>query len=130
MFCDRRLSDADVGFTGQSILMYLYHGEIVNQDTIAKHFMLDKGAIAKTLNKLEQKQLITRTDNPQNKREKLIAITELGKSNFDFYEKELKELHSFLYEGLSEKEIAEFNRIVEIISNNAVKAIHGKKEEV
>ena len=73
-FFERRLREINIGFTEQLILRYLYQSEGVNQDTIAKHFMLDKGSIAKTLNKLEKKELIRRTENPNNKREKIISI--------------------------------------------------------
>jgi DNA-binding MarR family transcriptional regulator len=126
IFCERKLSESNIGFNEQSVLMYLYHGDRVNQDTIAKHFMLDKGAIAKTVNKLEEKQLITRIDNPSNKREKLVEITELGKSNFNFYNSEINELHRFLFEGLSEEEISQFNRSLEIITKNVIKTVHGR----
>lgn len=126
IYCERRLSNSNIGFNEQSVLMYLYHGDSVNQDTIAKHFMLDKGAIAKTLNKLEEKQLITRIDNPTNKREKLVEITELGKSNFDFYNSEVNELHRFLFEGLTKEEITQFTQTLETITKNAIKTIHGR----
>jgi DNA-binding MarR family transcriptional regulator len=118
----------NIGFTEQTILKFLSKGEVVNQDTIAKHFMLDKGAVAKTLSKLEEKDLILRTDNPSNKREKLITITELGRNKSQTYYDEVKELHSFLFEGLSKEEIEQFTKITEKITQNAIKAIQGRMD--
>lgn len=126
IFCERKLNDMNIGFTEQSILKFLSDQDNVNQEMIAKHFMLDKGSIAKTLSKLEEKALINRTDNPNNKREKLITITELGKENSRSYQDEIRELHSFIMEGLTAEEINEFTRIIEIMAKNAIKAVQGR----
>ena len=128
-FCERKLNDTNIGFTEQSILQFLSKNDNVNQDAIVKHFMLDKGSIAKTLSKLEEKDLITRIDNPNNKREKLITITELGKSSSGTYLDEMRELHSFLFEGLTTEEIKEFSRIIDIMTQNAIRAVQGRMDE-
>jgi DNA-binding MarR family transcriptional regulator len=67
-FFERRLAELSIGFTEHSILVYLDKCDVLNQEQIAKHFMLDKGAVAKALNKLEEKNYITRQENPSNKR--------------------------------------------------------------
>ncbi len=128
-FCERKLNDMNIGFPEQSILQFLSTNDNVNQETIVKHFMLDKGSVAKTLNKLEEKDLINRTDNPVNKREKLITITELGKDSSSTYQDEIRELHSFLFEGLTTEEIKEFSRIIDIMTQNAIKAVQGRMDE-
>ncbi len=128
-FCERKLNDTNIGFTEQSFLQFLSKSGVVNQDAIAKHFMLDKGSVAKTLSKLEEKELITRKDNPDNKREKLITITDLGKSKSSSYIVEVQELHSFLFEGLTKEEIEQFSNTIEKITQNAIKAIQGRMDE-
>lgn len=128
-FFERRLSDINIGFTEQLILMYLCKSDTVNQDTIAKHFMLDKGAIAKTLNKLEEKELITRSDNPNNKREKLISITPKTQEIIGQVDEELKEWHKCLFEGLERDEIDQLTKTISKISANAVKVINGRDVE-
>lgn len=126
-YFERRLSEINVGFTEQLILMHLYKCESINQESIAKHFMLDKGAIAKTLSKLEEKDFITRKDNPNNKREKLITITPKGQSIIGYMDEELQEWHNYLFKGLSTEDIKQFTTIVEKISANAVNAINRGK---
>ena len=74
VFCDRRLQDLGVGFPEQVILMFLSAKKGVNQDAIAQHFMLDKGAIAKTVKKLEEKGLIERRIDKDNKKRVEIYI--------------------------------------------------------
>lgn len=125
-FFERRLAENNIGFTEHQIILYLCKIDSVNQDTIAKHFMLDKGAVAKALSKLENKEFIQRTDNPDNKREKLISITPSGQSKFEYLTKELQEWHEVLFQGMSSEEINQFGRIISIMSSNAVKAINDK----
>jgi DNA-binding MarR family transcriptional regulator len=125
-FFERRLADNNIGFTEHQIIMYLCKSDTVNQDTIAKHFMLDKGAVAKALSKLESKEIIQRTDNPNNKREKLISITPSGQSQIEYLTKELQEWHDVLFQGLSSEEINQFGRIISKMSSNAVNVINNK----
>ena len=128
-YFERKLNEIHVGFTEQLILMYLNKSDAINQENIAKHFLLDKGAIAKALNKLEEKEYIIRMDNPNNRREKLISITDKGQSIIQYMNRELQEWHDYLFEGLSQEEIEQFSATVAKISANAAKVIHGRKIE-
>lgn len=123
-YFERKLSDIKLGFTEFSILMHIIKTDKLNQEQIAKHFLLDKGAVAKALNKLEKKEFITRVDNPVNKREKLISITEQGKSIIGILTEELQEWHTYLFEGLSKSEIDEYVQTTLKIADNAAKIIN------
>lgn len=123
-FFERRLAELNIGFTEHSILIYINQCDLLNQEQIAKHFMLDKGAVAKALNKLEDKKYITRHENPNNKREKLIEITEHGQSIMGLLNDELIQWHNCLFQGLSEKEIEEFKDTIEKVADNASKMIN------
>lgn len=128
-FFERRLTENNIGFTEHQIIMYLCKADTVNQDTIAKHFMLDKGAVAKALSKLENKEMIQRIDNPDNKREKLISITPTGQSKIGNLTKELQEWHNVLFQGLSSEEINQFGHIISIMSSNAANTINNKNTQ-
>lgn len=118
VFCERRLHNSGVGFPEQVILMYLASNNGVNQDAIAQHFMLDKGAIAKTLRKLEEKGLIERHQNPENKRENLISIAPAGQSILGEMGAALEEWNQSFFEGLSDEEIQQYRRITKKIADN------------
>lgn len=128
-FFERRLNDKNIGFTEHSLLVYLSKCDTVNQEQIAKHFMLDKGSVAKTLHKLEKKQLISRNDNPENRREKHINITDAGVDLVSMLNAEFQELHHHLFEGLSEKQIEDFVTAIQIISDNAAKIINERMSD-
>ncbi|WP_303870392.1 MarR family winged helix-turn-helix transcriptional regulator [Acetobacterium wieringae] len=121
LFCERRLHDSGVGFPEQVILMYLASNTEVNQDAIAQHFMLDKGAIAKTLRKLEDKSLIERHQNPENKRENLISIASAGQNILGKMEAALNEWNQSFFEGISDEEIEHYSKITKKIADNVAR---------
>lgn len=77
IFCEHQLQEAgfDLGLPEQSVLLLIEAFGQSNQDTIARHLMIDKGSITKTIAKLESKGLIQRWENPDNKRENLLILT-------------------------------------------------------
>ena len=125
-FCEKALQDYGIGFPEQIILMYLSRNDNVNQDTIAKHFMIDKGSIAKTIGKLEDKALIERAENPSNKREKLISLSKNGADILKYMNKALNEWNNCIFEGFSSDEIEQIERLINIMAINVAK-LEGKE---
>lgn len=122
-FSERKMQTFDVGFPEQLVLMYLSTNDNINQDTIAKYYMIDKGAIAKTLGKLEKKGLIKRYENQENKREKLILLLPKGRDIIKHMDNVLNEWNESLFCGLSENDIKELERITGIMANNVAKVM-------
>lgn len=118
VFSTRKLSEYDLNAGEQYILMYLMGHDDSNQDSIAKFFMLDKGSIARTLAKLENKGFIVRRVNDENQREKVITLTEKSKDIKEVLTELLIEWKETMYEGISEEEISTFERIVKKVSTN------------
>lgn len=75
LYAERSMAKRNLGFPEQLIIMHLHAAGESNQDALAQLLEIDKGAVAKTLGKLEEKGLVERTVNPKNKREKRIALT-------------------------------------------------------
>jgi len=117
-FCEHKLREFDIGFPEQVILMYLSDNRNVRQEDIAKYFMIDKGAITKTLTKLEEKSYVERHENPQDKREKLIQLSARGEQIIVFMGKILEEWNQHCLQGLSEEDIRQFERISQIMADN------------
>lgn len=74
-FTEKRLREFDLTFGEQIIIIFLSKNENVNQESISKRYMIDKGMVAKTLTRLEDKGFIKREQNPNNKRENIISLT-------------------------------------------------------
>lgn len=111
IFTERKLRDYNLSFGEQIIIMFLATHDNVNQDTISKAYMIDKGMIAKTLDKLERKGFVMRKQNPDNKRENIISLEQKGIDILHNMSAILKEWNEILYDGISEEEIENLNRI-------------------
>ena len=120
IFLSRCLSDFNITATEQIILMYLYSHDKPNQEEIAKYFMIDKGSVAKTLQKLEGKSFITRAVNENNQREKVITLTEKAYCVKDVFWKLLKIWNEAIYNDISEEDIEAFSRIAGKMAANVV----------
>ena len=117
-FCERKLREYDIGFPEQVILMYLSEHKYVSQEEIAKYFMIDKGAIAKSLSKLETKEYVIRKENPVDKRGKLILLSKTGEQILSHMRTLLEEWNQYFFMGLSVEEMDQFDRLSKIIADN------------
>ena len=117
-FTERKLREFDLTFGEQIIVMFLSANENISQDTISKTFMIDKGMVAKTLNKLERKGYIMRRQNPNNKRENIITLTQKGSDILIHMNAVLQEWNQILYEGMNKEDIASVKRLTEKMVEN------------
>ncbi len=71
------------GFTDteHAICTFLCFHDRISQDTIATALLMDKTTVAKALSGMEAKGLIAREQNPANRRENRIRITESGRAS-------------------------------------------------
>ncbi len=110
-FTERRLREFDLSFGEQIIIMFISTHENVNQETISKTYMIDKGMVAKTLDRLEKKGLIKRRQNPNNKRENILSLQQKGIDVFHIMSDILEEWNTILYEGISKEDIECLKRL-------------------
>jgi len=123
VYASRKLSEYGIKATEGYILMYLMGNSDTNQDAIAKFFNLDKGSIARSLQKLESKGFISRKVNDENQREKVITLTEKALKIRDVLNDLLVERKKEIYCGLSNDEIIAFEKTVEKIAENIKKVL-------
>ncbi len=128
-FCEHRLKEFDIGFPEQVILMYLAEYGKVRQEDIARYFMIDKGAVAKTSGKLEEKGFVERQENPDSKREKLMSLSVKGQQMIAYMRKILEEWNHCYLSGLSDEDIRQFERITAIMEDNVTQGLCKSKTE-
>ena len=116
---DRAMSDLGVGFPEQSVLMILRAYGAANQDAIASRLGIDKGAVAKTIAKLEEKDLVKRAVNPKNKREKIVETTPQTEQIMKAMEETLKDMEAMFLNGFSDEEIKTATSLLARIAKNA-----------
>ena len=123
IYSSRKLTDYGIGAAEEYILMYLMGHSEANQEQIAKFFVLDKGAVARSLAKLENKDFISRKVNNENQREKVISLTEKALGLKEVLSELLVEWRKGMYEGMTEGEIAVFEKTAEKIAENVTKML-------
>ncbi len=119
VFAERNLSAMSIGFPEQVILMYLTEHEYVNQEQIATYFEIDKGAVAKTLDKLEEKAFITRTVDPSDKRKKLVGLTTRATELLSGMAREYTEWSRQVCAGISAEDMRQLESNLAIMAHNS-----------
>lgn len=76
LYLNHELTGLNVSATEILYLASLYKEDGLTQDDLASEYVVDKAAVARTVSKMEDKGLITRKDNPKNRRQKQLFLTE------------------------------------------------------
>lgn len=121
MYLHDELNETKVNFGEFPFIITLYYKDHISQKNLADEFNISEGSVARAMRKLEDKNLIKRAENPDNRREKIITLTDEGRSitgkilDLDnIWEKEM-------FKQLSESEIINLKTQLIQIQNNSIK---------
>ncbi|MEL4106438.1 MarR family transcriptional regulator [Oscillospiraceae bacterium WX1] len=117
-FMSRCLGDFGITAAEVILLIYLYGHDNSRQEDLAEYFMLDKGTIAKTLQKLEKKEIIERIVNKEDQREKVSCLTDKGYALQDVCTDLVRLWHETMFQGITAEEGKIFERTVHKIAAN------------
>lgn len=115
---ERGMAGKGIGFPEQMVLMCLYPDKTCNQDAIARMLDVDKGAVARTVLKLEEKGLIERAPNPQNRRENLVRLGPSSAAILDDMRQNLRACSAKAFKGFSDDERDLMMRFLGRIADN------------
>ncbi|MFC3835063.1 MULTISPECIES: MarR family winged helix-turn-helix transcriptional regulator [Deinococcus] len=73
------LQDLDLSFSQMTALHHLRAAAPTTVTVLSEHIHLSVPAASHMLERLVQRDLVTRAENPDNRREKLVALTEAGR---------------------------------------------------
>ncbi len=118
IYAERSMAHRGLGFPEQVVIMHLAAHGRSNQEQVARQFGIDKGAIAKTVVKLEEKGLITRAVNPQNKREKLMELTPAADDVVADMKRALAGMAATMFSGMSPDEVARLTQALSHVAAN------------
>lgn len=120
-FTEKKLKEFDLTFGEQIIIIFLSKNENVNQESISKRYMIDKGMVAKTLTRLEDKGFIKREQNPNNKREIIISLTEKSAYIMEYINTIFDDWNKILYGEMSKEDIDCVKRLTGKMAENVAK---------
>ena len=85
----------------------------------------NKSVVMRMVDSLESKGLLIRSQNPEDRRENLLALTELGVKVMRQYGKIERTLTEDLLAGAAEEDVEAFFRVADIILGNGEKLLRG-----
>ena len=106
------------------MLMFLYHEMGTNQSDIAKACLMDRSGVSRAFKDFEEKGLITREINENNKRAYKIKLTEKGIETAKFLEKKEKEWDEMICEELN----ISSDELLELLTKISLKSLEFNRE--
>lgn len=105
------------------VLVALNQEKKMRATDIAHHANLDKMQVSRAIARLEEKQLLERTVDEQDKRNLIISVTPKGRSVYQDIAPSMQARNQFLLEGLEKTEQEQFKTILKSIHNRAEQLI-------
>lgn len=108
----------DITFAQWPMLVTLWHFEDLSQNAVSKMMQRDKTSVARMLSGMEKHSLISRKIDPNDRRNKLINLTDKGK---ELVSQLVPIMHNFVDDmclGMSNEEINTLNLLLDKIFTN------------
>lgn len=126
IYINRHLEDLDINAAQLHLLFEISHQCDINQEKIAERCNINKGAVARSIKKLEEKGLVKRKIDENNRRQNKVSLTQKGMKT---HEKAIKILNQWedeviLDEGYIKKELLQ-----KILKEIAIKTMELNKGE-
>lgn len=125
IYINRRLKDIGLtsGLYGILLCIYDDYKSPKTQQDIAKRLNMNDGTIAKALRKLEDKNMIQRSPNPDNRRQNLISLTDTGLNIAEEFNNLDEKWEKDVFEGLTSDEIIDLKWDLHRITLNSIEKI-------
>lgn len=125
---NHRLKSSDLG-TGQfPLMMYLSRNQNITQETLARHFNIDRGAIARSVKKLEDSGYITRIIDPDSRRAVRLFLSEKGEAMIPDLIRINHEWEEIVTSSLSEDEKIQFFNLLRKVAISGLACIRESGE--
>ena len=126
MYLNHNIAEFGINTTQLHLLFEISGQSDINQESIAKRCSINKGAVARSIKKLEDNGLVVRQIDENNRRQNKLALTEKGK---DILEKSTKVLDSWedaviLDDGYIKKELLQ-----KVLKEIAIKTMELNQED-
>ncbi|MBZ0215182.1 MAG: MarR family transcriptional regulator [Fimbriimonadaceae bacterium] len=111
----------DITAIQYGLLTVLYSGNALDQVTLATEVGIDRTSGADVMRRLERRGLLVRIPSEEDRRAKLVQITDEGKALVRKMQSSMERAQERLIEPLTAKEQEEFNRLLQkiIAANNS-----------
>lgn len=118
MHLNRKLSSYDLTIPEWKLLGQLYEHSEMSLADLADRLSVEPPLVTSLIDRLEKKDLVTRTLHKTDKRVKVVRATEKGMKLIPDVEKAVKNAMKNLLNGVSKKDALAYIRVLETIVNN------------
>ena len=126
---DQRLQDK-FGLTLSQFMIMLgaAHQSRASQCSVARFLNLTQAAVSRQIDGLVELNLISRTENDQNRREHILTLTEDGAEMVASAKAEISQLYQGLLKSVSLSELKTFAKVVDTLQNQVCHNLSPKGE--
>ncbi|QEF93813.1 MarR family transcriptional regulator [Methanothermobacter sp. KEPCO-1] len=128
VFVARELSSLKLTDAQVACLFRIHRQPGVTQDELSWFFQVDKGTIARITRRLEEKGLIIKKQDPQNRRRYRLNLTDQGEELIPLIREVEKRWTDLLFENLTQEEQDELMRMCRRLAEGAMK-IRGVEDD-
>lgn len=104
LYYNNMLDELNINNSQLHILFELKNESNINQDKIASRCNTNKGAIARSIKKLEDNGFITRTIDENNRRQNIISLTDRGLMTLDKSREIVENFENYLFDNIEDKQ--------------------------
>lgn len=120
IYLNHHLDALDINATQFHLLIEISNQCDINQENISKRCNINKGAVARSIKKLEDKGLVIREIDENNRRQNKVSLTELGSETLD---KSIEIFNSWEDEVILEKGYVEKELLQKVLKEIAIKTM-------
>ena len=119
-FMASRLESLNLSGAMHMIIYSLNRTPGVSQDYLAINFNMDKGIIARQCKALEERNLIRREINPNDRRQYCLYLTEDGQAMVPVIDEGYAQWNALLCRGFSEEQITQASSLLSTMIENCI----------
>lgn len=109
------------------ILFILWKKDHLTISEISEKTSLAKNTVSVVINGMVNKGIVTRTINPENRRQTIISLTDYARSLQAKYEVVSEQMNTLFYQGFSEDEQKQFEHYLSRILDTLTEKLHTNK---
>ena len=117
-YLNRSLEQTDISPTELMLLASLRNSDGRTQEDISKDFCIDKAAVARTVQSLERKELVTRKTDINDKRNKRIYVTDTVDQYNSLLATIQKQWVDTAFNNISEDDLEVFAKVLRSVVGN------------
>ena len=114
------LHDRELTYEMLQVLIVLWKKNQVNQQEVANTVQKNKASLTPLIDNLVKKKLVTRSEDPDDRRNKIISLTRTGKQYKKKFAPMMTELYSLIKGSIPDEKLQQTTTILLTASRNTI----------